>query len=108
MDGLSWRRYLQKDGSGGVSAETATLAITGLLGVLSFVAQARASAAADRSQKDTKAARSVTENQRQERVQHAQAQMIRVGRWHGATHRQFICLSLGSILERFQLSTWRS
>jgi hypothetical protein len=61
-------RRLQQDGSGGVGVETAALVLTGVLGVLSFLVQARASAAADRRQKDTEAARSVTETQRQERV----------------------------------------
>ena len=81
-------RHLQQDGSGGVGVETAALVLTGVLGVLSFLVQARASAAADRRQKDMEAARLVTEIQRQERVQQAQGQMIRVGRWYGVTRRQ--------------------
>ena len=83
-DGPKRPRRLQQDGSGGVSGETAALAVTGLLGVLSFVAQARASASADKTQKDTEAARSVAETQRQERVQQAQGQTVRVERCYGA------------------------
>ena len=99
-DGPERPRRLQQDGSGGISGETAALAVTGLLGVLSFVAQARASAAADRTQKDTEAARSVAETQRQERVQQAQGQMIRVGRWYGAPAANLhVCHSALPILE---------
>ena len=101
-DGPEPRRRLQQDGSGGVSGETAALAVTGLLGVLSFVAQARASAAADKTQKDTEAARSVAETQRQERVQQAQGQTVRVERCYGAPAANLhVCHSAHAVLEWF-------
>jgi hypothetical protein len=60
------------------------LVLTGVLGMISFVAQARASSAADRRQNDADAVNTVAKTQRQEKVQQAQVQMVRTGRWYGA------------------------
>jgi hypothetical protein len=68
-----------------IETDTLALALTGVLGVLSFVVQARASTTAARTQKESEDVRAVAETQRREQVQQAQVQMVRVGRWYGAT-----------------------